>query len=189
MGCAPCCVRATHVLVPTTYDAGKYDRRKCNTTKLWQKHDPMATRNYAAAVHFNLSGPLPSAWHWIATKHLVMPPPPLNPEDSYHVEAASVRPGDASEPSESRLALEDKRRSRPRPTPQTPAPLSFSPPTHPQKMAKPAPPIHPENPAPSPAKSSCPSKGNQSYGNTSWEGDWAFRRDPPWDWSTRTWLR
>ena len=153
----PCCVRATHVLVPTTYDVGKYESRKCNIAKLWQKYGPMATRNYAAAVHFNLYGPLPSAWNWIATKHLVMLPPPLNPEDSYHVEAASVRPGDASEPSESRLALEDKRRSRPRPMSHSPAPSSFSPAPKPPKKAKPPPPIYPESPAPSPAKSRRPS--------------------------------
>ena len=53
-GVCPSCVRATHVLIPTTYDVGKYDRRKANTTKLWQKCGPMAARNYAAAVYFNL---------------------------------------------------------------------------------------------------------------------------------------
>ena len=94
-GVCPCCVTATHVLVPTTYNVGKCDCRKRNTTKLWQKYGQMANRNYAAAVYFNLYGPLPSAWPWIATKHLVMLPPPLDPEASFHVEAESARPGDA----------------------------------------------------------------------------------------------
>ena len=147
---------------------------------------PETTRQPPILIYM---APLPSAWNWIATKHLVMLPPPLDPEDSYHVEAESARPGDASEPSESRLALKDKRRSRPRPMSHSPAPSSFSPATQPPKMAKPPPPIYPASPAPSPPKSSCPSKGNQSRGNTSWEGDWTFRRDPPWDWSTRTWRR
>ena len=33
-GVCPCCALATHVLVPTTYDVGKYDRGKANTTLL-----------------------------------------------------------------------------------------------------------------------------------------------------------
>ena len=68
------------------------------------------------------------------------PSPPLNPEGRRTVEAASVRPGNASEPSESKLALEDKRRSCVRPASQSPAPSSISPATHPLKMAKPPPP-------------------------------------------------
>ena len=73
------CALATHVLVPATYDVGRYDRRKANTTLLWQRHGPMATRNYAAAVYYNLYGPLPTPWDWIASKHLVKLPQPLNP--------------------------------------------------------------------------------------------------------------
>ena len=59
-GICPCCALATHVLAPATYDVGRYDWRKANATQLWQRFGPMATRNYAAAVYYNLYGPLPS---------------------------------------------------------------------------------------------------------------------------------
>ena len=35
-GVCPCCVRATHVLIPATYEAGTHDRRTNNAAKLWQ---------------------------------------------------------------------------------------------------------------------------------------------------------
>ena len=172
-GIPPCCALATHVLVPATYDVGRFDRKKANTTQLWQRFGPMATRNYAAAVYYNLYGPLPTSWNWIANKHLVRLPPPLNPEDCRTAEEV-----------ESRLALDDESRSCARPLSQSPAPSSFSPATQPPRTAKPPPPIYPARSAPSPAKSSCPSRGNQSRG-----GDWKSRRDPPWDWSSRQWRR
>ena len=52
-GICPCCALATHVLVPAAYEIGRYDRRQANTTLLWQRHGPMATRNYAAADYYN----------------------------------------------------------------------------------------------------------------------------------------
>ena len=96
-GICACCALATHVLAPPTYDVGKYDRKKANTTQLWQKYGPMATRNHAAAANFNLYGHLPSSWNWIASKHFARLPPPLNPEDLRTQEDAG-----------SQLALEDK---------------------------------------------------------------------------------
>ena len=167
-GICPCCALATHVLVPATYDAGRFDRKKANTTQLWQRFGPMAIRNYAAAVYRNLYGPLPASWNWIASKHLVRLPPPLNPEDCR-----------AADEVESQLALDDERRSRARPLPQSPAPSSFSPAPQPPNNPKPPPPIYPARAAPSPAQSSCPSKGDQSY------GEWESRRDPPLSWSSR----
>ena len=74
-GICSCCALATHVLVPATYDVGRFDRKKANTTQLWQRFGPMATRNYAAAVYYNLYGPLPSSRIWIASRHLVRLPP------------------------------------------------------------------------------------------------------------------
>ena len=50
VGICPCCALATHVLVPSTYSAGRYDRKKANSTSLRQRFGPMATRNYAAAA-------------------------------------------------------------------------------------------------------------------------------------------
>ena len=149
----------------------------------------MASRNYAAAAYFNQYGSLPSGRNWIAIKRVVMLPPLLDPKGRRNVEAESSRPGEASGPSESLLALEDMRRSRPRPMRPSPATSSVSPAPKPPRVAKPPPPIYPEGPAPSPAKSGGPSKGTQSYGKTSWDGDWKSRRESPWDWNTRTWRR
>ena len=170
-GICPRCALATQILVPATYDVGRFDRKKANTTQLWQRFGPMATRNYAAAVSYNPYGPLPASWIWIASRHLVRLPPPLNPEVEF------------------RLALDDERRLCARPMSQYPAPSSFPPATQPPKSPMPPPPFYPARSAPSPAKSSCPSKGNQSYGSPSWGGEWKSRREPPWGWSSRQWRR
>ena len=58
-GICSCCALATHVLVPAAYEIGRYDRRKANTTQLWQRFGSVAARHYAAAVYYNLYGPLP----------------------------------------------------------------------------------------------------------------------------------
>ena len=172
-GVCPRCASATHVLVPAAYDVGRFDRRKANTTQLWQRFGPMATRNYATAVYYNLYGPLSTSWNWIASKHLVKLPPPLNPEDRRMVEEG-----------DSQWALDDESRSGDRPVLHSPAPLSLSPAAQLSKAAKPPLPIYSPRFTPSPAKSSCPSKGTQS-----WDGDWNSKREPPWDWNTRQWRR
>ena len=120
-GVCPSCVRATNVLIPATYGVGACDRRKANAAKLWQLYGPMATRNYGAAWYFTQFGCLPSGWNWIAIKHVVMLPPLLDPEGRRNVEAESSRP------SESLLALEDMRRSRPMPMCSSPVTSRFSP--------------------------------------------------------------
>ena len=178
-GVCPCCVRATHVPVPATYEVGTFDRRKANAVRLWQLYGPTASRANAAAVYFNQFGYLPSGWNWLATKHVVMLPPPLDPEGRQNVKEDTSRPCAASEPSESRLALEDVRRSRPAPMSPSPATSSFSPAPKPTRAAKPPPPIYPESTSPSPAKSGGRPKGSQSYGKSTWEGDWKARRETP----------
>ena len=55
-GVCPCCVRATRVPIPATYEVGTYGRRKANATRLWQLYGPMAPRTYAAAVYFRPGG-------------------------------------------------------------------------------------------------------------------------------------
>ena len=66
---AKCGICPTHVLVPATYDVGRFGRKKANAAQLWQRFGPMATRNYAAAAYYNLYGPSPTPWNWIASKH------------------------------------------------------------------------------------------------------------------------
>ena len=172
-GTCPCCALATHVLVPATYDVGRYDRRKANSTLLWQRRGPMATRNYAAAVYYNLYGPLPSSWDWLASKHLVELPHPLDPDDTRMVDEGDSQEGwdDESGPMDS-PALPSLATSTPSPAPQ------------PQKVAKPPPPIYPPRCSPSPSQSSVPTKGQQSWG-----GGWNQKRDSPWDWNSRRWRR
>ena len=172
-GICPCCALATHVLAPATYDVGRCDRRKANSPLLWQRHGPMAARNCAAAVYYNLYGPLPTTWDWIASKHLVELPQPWNPEDSQMVDEG-----------DSQGFLDDASGPIYRPVLPSPAPSTPSVATQPQKVAKPPPPVHPPRCSASPAKSSCPSKGNQS-----WECDWNQKRDTPWDWNTHRWRR
>ena len=174
-GICPCCALATHVLVPATYDVGRYDRRKANSTLLWQRHGPLATRNYDAAVSYNFYGPLPTSWDWIASKHLVKLPPALNPGDSKMADE-----GD----SQSVGALVDASGPIYSPFLPSPAPSTPSVATQPQKVAKPPPPVYPTRCSPSPAKSSCPSKGKPS-----WESDWNPKHDAPWDWNSRRWRR
>ena len=82
VGLRPCCARATHVLVPPAYLVGKSDRKKQNSISLWQSLGPFATRNYAAALYANANGILPKAWDWVASKHLLKLPYPLNAEDA-----------------------------------------------------------------------------------------------------------
>ena len=146
---------------------------KANTALLSQRHGPTAARNYAAAVYYNLYGPLPTQWDWLAGEHLVKPPPPLNPEDSRMVDEGN-----------SQGAFDDE--SAPLDSPALPslAPSTPSLAAQPQKIVKPPPPIYPTRFSHSPAKSSCPSKGTRP-----WEGDWNQQRDSPWDWQTRKWHR
>ena len=117
--------------------------------------------------------PFPSSWDWLASKHLVKLPHPLNPEDTRMVEE-----GDSQEAWDTE--------SGPIDSPALPslAPSNPSPAPQPQKVAKPPPPIYPSRRSPSPAKSSVPSKGHES-----WDGDWNQKRDCPWDWNTRRWRR
>ena len=51
-GFRPCCSRATRALIPATYEAGNFGRRKANAVRLWQLFGPMASRTYAAAMYF-----------------------------------------------------------------------------------------------------------------------------------------
>ena len=59
-GVRSCCVKATHVFIPATYEVGTFDRRKANAIRLWQVYGPMASRTYAATVYFNQFGFFPS---------------------------------------------------------------------------------------------------------------------------------
>ena len=113
------CTRFTHALIPATYDAGSFDRRKANAVRFWQMRGPMASRTHAAAVYLNQFKYLPSGWDWIATKHEAMLPPASD--------SAALRTADVSEQPESQSALEDSRSSRPAPIPPSPAPLGFHP--------------------------------------------------------------
>ena len=91
VGLCPCCARATHVLVPPVYPVGRSDRKKQNSISLWQSYGPFATRNYSAATYANANGTLPDSWDWLASKHLLRLPSPLNSEDISHTtEGASV---------------------------------------------------------------------------------------------------
>ena len=176
-GLCPRCARATHVLIPATCEAGSFGRRKANTVRLWQLYGPMASRTYAAALYFNMFGYVPTGWNWIAAKHVAMLPPPLD--------SVALRPNEVSEPSDSHLALEDASPSCPMPISPPPALSSFSPAPKISRAAKPPPPIYPDTPSPSPAKSGRPSKGSQSYGKHSWDGEWQSTRDGNWRWGSR----
>ena len=72
-----------------------------------------------AAVYFSQFGYIPVGWNWIATKHVVMLPPPLDSEARRTVEVEPRRPIDVSDPSESlwpsRMRAPHARRLCPRP--------------------------------------------------------------------------
>ena len=88
-GYCPCCSRATRALIPFTYEAGNFGRRKANAVRLWQLFGPMASRAFAAALYFASFGYIPAGWDWIKTRHEVLLPPALG--------SAALRTSDASE--------------------------------------------------------------------------------------------
>ena len=59
VGLCPCCAVAPHVFVSPVYPAGRPDRKRNNSTTLWQRQGPLATRGYTAAAYFNAKGELP----------------------------------------------------------------------------------------------------------------------------------
>ena len=171
VGLCPCCARATHVLVPPTYPVGKPDRKKRNLISLWQQSGPFATRSYSAAMYVNANGTLPDTWDWVASKHLLSIPSPLNSEDRANSpeRAPSVESG---------LQMD---RSSSLPTPvESPAV---------KKAAKPPPPAHKGGASlsPSPAKSHGSFKGSPSRGGSSWEGDWKSSCSQFRDWQKHRW--
>ena len=180
VGLCPCCAVATHVLVPPIYNAGRPDREKLNSTSLWQRFGPFATRNYAAATYYNANGALPDTWDWLASKHLVKLPHPLNLEDCCVLEDGASH-GDTVDACGSTAGRQS-------------TPSAFvNPHTVPQskKVPKPPPPIHPSvaspSPSPSPAKSHGTFKGSPSRGSSSWDGNWHSNRPQTWDWQGRRW--
>ena len=160
-------------LIPVTYGVGSFGRRKANAVRLWQMHGPVASRTYAAAAYFNTYKYLPPGWNWIATKHVVALPPPLD--------SAAIRTSDASGQSDSQLALEDSRPSRPTPVSPSPAPSGIHPaPTRP-RGGQPPPPFYPENPS-ARRKSARASRPSYTYGKHPWDGDWQSTNDGKWRW-------
>ena len=151
-----------------------------NSTSLWQRFGPFATRNYAAATYYNANGALPDAWDWLASKHLVELPYPLNSEDCRLLEDEVSR-GETGEPCGSTMG---------RPPTQS---VVVNPPTVTQtkKVPKPPPPIHPNvaGSSPSPDKSHGAFKGSPSRGSSSWDDDWHANRTQPWDWQNRRWRK
>ena len=169
----PCCTRATHALIPATYEAGRFDRRKANADRLWQLRGPMASRTYAAAAYFYQFKYLPSGWNWIATKHEAMLPPALD--------SAALRSTDVSEQSDSQLASGHTRSSRPAPISPSPASSGFRPAPKAPRSGNPPPPIRSESPS-APSKSARPPHPSYPYETSSWEGDWKLTIDGKWIW-------
>ena len=108
-GLCPCCAVATHVLVPPVYPVGRPDRKKNNSTALWQRHGPLATRGYTAAAYFNANGELPVSWDWVATTHILTLPSSLN--EAYR------RTGVSRDDNEDRASLAPGEKRRPKPPP------------------------------------------------------------------------
>ena len=150
VGLCPCCARATHVLVPPSYAVGTPDRKKKNSVYLWQRFGPFASRNYAAAMYANANGSLTPHWDWVASKHVLELPYPLNVED------ADALPEETPDSKlGSRVSLSGDS-------------------TVQKKSSKPPPPVHKggASVSPSPAKSGGSAKGTSSFAGSSWEGDW-----------------
>ena len=154
------------MLVPPSYAVGRSDRKKKNSIHLWQSLGPFANRNFAAAIYANANGGLlPKAWDWVASKHLLQLPYPLNAED-----ATSLPVEDPDD----KLGLQ-------------PGPSGDS--TVQKKASKPPPPVHKggASVSPSPAKSSGSAKGPSSLAGSSWEGDWGPTSSQARDGRPRKW--
>ena len=149
VGLRPCCAVATHVFVPPVYSVGRPDRKKNNSTALWQRYGPMATRGYTAAVYFNANGELPASWDWVATKHRLTLPCALN--EAYRREGVS------------RDDHEDR--------------ASVATGGTPVRRPKPPPPVHPSVASPGP--SSAVSHGLPSQSSSSWERGWNTQQWEP----------
>ena len=148
VGLRPCCAVATHVLVPPVYPVGRLDRKKHNSTSLWQRLGPFGTRNYAAAAYFNANGELPVSRYWLASKHLLTLPYPLNVENSRNGgEGAPIGDNDDAVGSTSgRQSLH-------------PASGISPSASRAKQFPKPPPPVHPNVASPSPAMSQSTFKG------------------------------
>ena len=124
------------------YPVGRPDRKKNNSTALWQRHGPLATGGYTAAVSFNAHGELPASWDWVATKHRLTLPCALN--EAYRRDGVS---------------WDDNEDCASVATGGTPV-----------RRPQPPPPIHPTVASPGP--SSAGSQGPPSQGSASWERGW-----------------
>ena len=163
--------------MPPTYPVGKSDRKKQNSILLWQQFGPFATRNLSAAMYVNSNGFLPDTWDWVASKHLLHLPHPLNKEDlaEPHAEATDENMGLPFGLSQDR-----------------PSSFPFSGDSVvPKKVPKPPPPVHKgaASASPSPAKSSGSVKGPPSRGGSSWGSDWPSTCTPARDWRPRRWYQ
>ena len=165
VGLCPCCAEATHVLVPPCYAVGHADRKKKNSIHLWQSLGPFASRNYAAALYANANGSLTKHWDWVASKHVLELPLPLNAEDV----ASEEDPDD-------NLGFQSGTRGD----------SSVQ-----KKASKPPPPVHKGGArvSPSPAKSSGSAKGPPSLAGSSWEGDWGSSSSQARDRGPRRWYQ
>ena len=165
VGLCPCCAEATHVLVPPSYAVGRPDRKKKNSVYLWQRFGPFASRNYAAAVYANANGSLTPHWDWVASKHVLELPYPLNVEDATSLpeEHPDVKSGSKAGPSGDAMVQ--------------------------KKASKPPPPVHKggASVSPSPAKSGGSAKGPSSLAGSSWEGDWGPTSSKSRDGRSRGW--
>ena len=158
-------IKVHKMLVPPSYAVGRSDRKKKNSIHLWQSLGPFANRNYAAAIYANANGSLPRGWDWVASKHVLQLPYPLNVEDAtaLPVENPNDKLGSKSGPSGDSTVQ--------------------------KKASKPPPPVHKggASVSPSPAKSSGSAKGPSSLAGLSWEGDWGPTSSQARDGRSRKW--
>ena len=78
VGYCPCCSTISHIAVPPSYAAGKFDKDKCTSTNLWQLFGPWAPRFLAAHQYYNLYQSLSSHWDWAASTLDLTAPNPLS---------------------------------------------------------------------------------------------------------------
>ena len=65
VGSRPCCEKATHIAVPTSFKLGEYSPLKELGMHLWAEDGPWAGRRLAAVdyVMDNNGSPLPDGWY------------------------------------------------------------------------------------------------------------------------------
>ena len=84
---APCCEKATNILVPARYDVEEFPNEKAHGLMLRRESVPWGPRRFGACIYARPLGYLPQNWAWEAPSlYVTAPPLSENLKESAHAE-------------------------------------------------------------------------------------------------------